>query len=336
MFRLMITPSFCLFATLIAAASICAPRAAAAGEPSAWIRVSPGSFDMGSPSAEPGRDEDEAVHRVTLTRPFLMKRTEVTQGEWRALMTTAPSHFTACGDECPAENVNWWEALAYCNAQSTQEGLKACYVLTGCEDRKPGEDMECASASFEGLDCAGYRLPTEAEWEYAARAGSPPLVKPGDPDAPWDRREIYKPLNAVARSGANSQITYGGAVCEGGGDGGAYASCGPHPVASLAPNAWGFHDLRGNVWEWCWDWYAPYDPTAVTDPLGPATGSFRVFRGGAWRVEIRNSRAANRSGFARGFRAHSLGFRPVRTIQEPAPVPSAPAPEAKGPSHEQL
>lgn len=141
-----------------------------AGVEFAWRYVPPGTFQMGSPTSEPERDDDETLHEVTLTRGFWMAETEVTQGQWQELMGNNPSNFSSCGGDCPVETVNWYEAVAFANVLSERSGLEKCYSLADCNGVKAGQGRECIDVSFAGLECKGYRLPTEAEWEYAARA----------------------------------------------------------------------------------------------------------------------------------------------------------------------
>jgi len=238
-----------------------APKAADC--PAGYVRIAPGTFTMGSPAGEEGRYDSETQHRVTITRAYCMKATEVTQGEWQSVMGSNPSNFTNCGANCPVEQVSWEDAVGYANAVSRREGLPECY----------------SGSTFTGLDCRGYRLPTEAEWEYAARAGTTGAT--------------YGNLDSVAWYDQNS----GSAA---------------HPVGQKQPNAWGLYDMLGNVWEWTGDWYAAY-PATVTDPTAPTTGSTRVHRGGSWISYARFARAAIRSYAAPGLRNGFLGFRLSRT-----------------------
>ncbi len=229
-----------------------------------FVRIKPGRFEMGSPVSEKDRDSDETQHTVTVTRAFWLGKTEVTQGEWRRAMGSNPSSFKRCGDNCPVENVSWHDAVMYCNARSRQEGIEPCYD----GDR------------FKGLGCTGYRLPTEAEWEYAARAGT--------------TGARYGDLDAIGWYDANSGNT-------------------THPVGQKRANAWGLSDMLGNVWEWTSDSYGAYGG-AATDPLGPASGAFRVYRGGDWYLDASYLRAARRSNLTPGRRGSYLGFRLSRSV----------------------
>jgi formylglycine-generating enzyme required for sulfatase activity len=259
-----------------------------------YVRVEAGSFTMGSPGDERGRDGDETQHRVTITRPFLMKVTEVTQAEWQAVLGGNPSDFAGC-PSCPVETVSWYESAAYCNALSLREGLEHCYQDAG------GAPYDAADAASEvtprwprGLACPGYRLPTEAEWEYAARAGTQTAFHTGA-------------LLGDPGCGAEANLDRAGWYCGNSGDT-------THPVGQKAANAWGLYDMHGNVWEWCWDWYADYPAGPVSDPVGPQAGSSRVGRGGSWSNNARNARSANRNFVAPGGRSHDLGLRPSRSI----------------------
>jgi len=233
------------------------------GCPSGYVLIAPGTFTMGSPDAEEGRQEDEIQHSVTITRAFCMKTTEVTQSEWLAEMGDNPSHFQDCGLDCPVEQVSWDDAVLYANALSRREGLPECY----------------SDSTFSGLDCAGYRLPTEAEWEYAARAGTTGAT--------------YGPLDSVGWYYGNSGER-------------------PQAVGFKAANSFGLYDMLGNVWEWTSDGYDTY-PGTVTDPTGATTGSDRVRRGGSWYGEAISLRAAVRNRGTTDFRDFNLGFRLSRT-----------------------
>jgi formylglycine-generating enzyme required for sulfatase activity len=236
-----------------------ASSGATGGCPAGYVRIAPGTFMMGSPPGEEGRYDVETQHSVTISRAYCMKATEVTQGEWQAVMGSNPSHFKNCGANCPVEKVSWDDAVGYANALSRREGLPECY----------------AGSTFAGLGCSGYRLPTEAEWEYAARAGTTAAT--------------YGNLDSVAWYDKNS----GSAT---------------HPVGQKQPNAWGLYDMLGNVLEWTGDWYGTY-PGRVTDPLGAGAGSSRVIRGGSWGYYARGARAADRIPDTPGYRGYYCGFR---------------------------
>ncbi len=240
-----------------------APVGTAAG-PTGYVAIQPGTFTMGSPPSEAGRDTDERQHRVRITRGFWLKATEVTQREWTAVMGSNPSQHSSCGN-CPVEMVSWFDAVKYCNALSRKEGLPECYSADG--------------SRFEGLSCRGYRLPTEAEWEYAARAGA--------------TGARYGDLDAIAWYNGNANST--------------------QPVGRKQPNAWGLYDVQGNVWEWTNNWYGSYSGD-VTDPTGPSKAKVRLNRGRSFTCDAHEVRFAYRSGNRPDRRYNSLGFRPARSL----------------------
>ena len=257
-----------------------------------FLIIQPGTFQMGSPESEAGRLFSEVQHTVTLTRGFRMLSTEVTQGQFESLMGYNPSRFRDCGSDCPVENVNWYEAAAYCNALSAAEGLASCYTCTGTGVVVSCEPAACATP----YDCSGYRLPTEAEWEYAARAGTATATYNGDLDA--------EHLNFEQPNDALDPIAW------------FYGNSGDvtHAMGTRIPNSWGLYDMSGNVFEWCHDWYGIY-PAESTDPRGVTTGVNRVLRGGSWERSARSARAAFRESNYPVHRSSSIGFRPVRSIE---------------------
>ena len=280
-------------------------RAPKASVPKGFVRVEAGTFTMGSPRHEAWRVFDEGPQRkVTITRPFALKRTEVTQSEWLQVMGTRPSKHAGCGGECPVEQVNFFEALAYANALSKKEGLHECYALSGCWG-KPGQGTYgCLNAEVKAkgespLACTGYRLPTEAEWEYAARAGG--------------TGPRYGELSSIAWWDGNSGRR-------------------THPVAQKEANAWGLYDMLGNVWEWTWDWKTLYPSSEERDPTGPTTRTAsRVYRGCGWDFGAAGfCRSAYRGGFLPVHRTPALGFRLAKSLSE-APPQGAQAPRGVTP-----
>ena len=251
-------------------------------------------FVMGSPETEPTRAKDEVQHKVTLTRDFCISTTEVTQADWKAVMGSNPSTFAACGDNCPVESVTWIEAMAYANAKSGKEGRDICLPAGG----------------FVGLDCTGYRLPTEAEWEFAARAGTTTAVYAGDLVVTAPKNAAV--LEPIAWYGGNSGAAYEGAADCAFWKGAATPAkkCGTHPVGTKQANGLGLHDMFGNVWEWTLDWAGPFAGDA-TDPTGAEKGSRRVLRGGGWSSEVKHARAANRGDGPPGSKGPFIGFRLV-------------------------
>ena len=228
-----------------------------------FVIIPAGTFIMGSPAHEPGRNLDEAQHKVTLTKSFYMQRTEVTQKQWFRVMGEDPSLFKNCGNDCPVEFISW---------EDCQEFVKHL-------NRKEGSQK--------------YRLPTEAEWEYACRANSASAFANG-------------PATQTG-CGYDEHLDAIGWYC-------GNAGKRPHPAAKKMPNAFGLYDMHGNVWEWVEDWYDIYPLKDVTDPRGPASGSSRVLRGGGWHEDVEGCRSAVRLGRPPDSRAGTLGFRLVRDL----------------------
>jgi hypothetical protein len=209
-----------------------------------------GSFLMGSPEDEEWHDDEETQHAVEITQPFLLKTTPVTQGEWQAVIGDNPARFQG-DNRRPVERVSWEDAVRFCDALSTQTG---------------------------GM----YRLPTEAQWEYACRAGT--------------TAARYGDLDLIAWYGDNTGMN-------------------TKPVGQKQPNAWGLCDMIGDVWEWCQDWFVKYSSEPQRDPKGHPSGDYRVFRGGAWLTDARFCRAAQRNGFTPTGRYDYLGFRPAGLLR---------------------
>lgn len=260
-----------------------------------FVTVANGTFQMGS-TVGALCSVLEQQHEVTLTHSFEIQTTEVTQAQFQALMSYNPSKFTSCGTDCPVEKVNWHEAAAYCNALSASLGYTKCYACTGS-----GATVTCNSAAGYGstllYKCPGYRLPSEAEWEYAARAGTTtPFYNGGistctGTDANLDAIGWYK----------------------------ANANNATHPVAKKAPNAWGLYDMSGNVAEWVHDSFSSgtnYPSTPQTDPVfGSTSDSWRSPRGGAWWRDPQYCRSADRGyGCTRGSQSDAIGFRCARSL----------------------
>jgi formylglycine-generating enzyme required for sulfatase activity len=293
-----------------------------------WVSIKAGTFWMGSPDGvtcpegypgdcteELGRGTDEALHYVELTYDFEMMAKEVTQGEFTAFAGTNPSWFgpnadgVDCGTNCPVERVNWYDALDYANWLSEQAGLEHCYVLSGCTGTLGGgcaaSESSCSSGTYACMvalngvskpqDCQGFRLPTEAEWEYAIRAGTTTGFYNGEiTNVNQDPK-----MDLIGWYYYNSDTGLGRMA---------------HPVGQMAANARGLYDMSGNAWEWTWDRYqAAYQSDVAADPVGPATGSHRVLRGGSWNNNVQNCRSAHRVNGSPGNRNDGVGFRLVRT-----------------------
>ena len=215
-----------------------------------FVLVPGRAFLMGSPAREVGRPPDtdnETQHTVTLTRPFLIARTECTQAAYQRVMGTNPSYFR--GAKLPVEQVSWEDSKAFC-------------------------------------DSVGLELPSEAQWEWACRAGT---------TTPWSIGDDKAELASAAWHAANSGNQ-------------------THPAAQRAANAFGLYDVHGNVSEWCSDWYVDHPTGSVTDPTRLQATGYRVERGGSFRNGPAHVRSANRAPTKPGFRWFSLGFRPARTV----------------------
>jgi formylglycine-generating enzyme required for sulfatase activity len=261
-----------------------------------FVAVKAGRFSMGSSEKEHSRYTNEQQHRVTLTRDFEISSTEVTQAQFEAVMGYNPSAFTGC-PRCPVETVSWHEAAAYCNALSKKAGLTSCYSCKGS-----GPAVACVlAAAFRArkvYDCPGYRLPTDAEWEYACRAGTTTAFYNGESQD--DTRVTCTKEDPVANAI--------GWYCQN-------AGRRTHPVGEKKPNAWGLHDMGGNVWEWCNDVYLAVLKRDETDPWGIAASDspMRVTRGGSWKYFSRGMRSACRAWYTPSYRGNRHGFRPART-----------------------
>lgn len=251
---------------------------------------------MGSPKTEPCRGGDEDQHAVTLTRDFELQDTEVTQGQFEAVMGYNPSHFSSagggktCGASCPVEMVSWHESAAYCNALSKMAGNPVCYACTGT-----GANTRCSGSDAYGgtnfYSCPGYRLPTEAEWEYAYRAGTTTAFYNG---TILHCHSADLTANAIAWYYQNSALS-------------------THGVATKQRNNWKLSDMAGNVWEWCHDWFSKSLGTSpVTDPAGPSSGQGRAKRGGSWYSTNPYLRAAERDMASATSKFPSTGFRCAR------------------------
>ncbi len=264
---------------------LCVPK-----RKSMWVTLNPGEFLMGSSGDDTNREADEINHRVKLSRGFSILSTEVTQAEFKQAMGYNPSHFNSC-EHCPVEGVSWSESAAYCNALSSRNGIAKCYACSGS-----GAAVQCTLKPDypNPYDCPGYRLPTEAEWEYAALAGRDAREYRHSLDAKNNRCPKSHPvLDSIAWFCGNSDAM-------------------THTVGAKEPNAWGLHDMLGNVPEWVHDYYAQYPTSEVTDPAGPAKGTARAVRGGGWNFGAWGTRPPYRSVYV-SRQDTDVGFRPART-----------------------
>ncbi|MBU8869941.1 MAG: formylglycine-generating enzyme family protein [Gemmatimonadales bacterium] len=237
---------------------------------------------MGSPAGERSSKVDEIQHRVSLTHAFELAITEVTQGLWQTVTGENPSYFANC-DSCPVDRVSWLDAVGFCNAFSEREGLDPAYLING-------ENVHWIRSNN------GFRLPTEAEWEYACRAGSLTAYSTG-PCLSADQGNYngYHPLGHCP-SGMNRGE--------------------PIEVGRFPANDWGLRDMHGNIAEWCWDQYGDYMNERVNDPSGPLHSDLsqrRVFRGGCFINFAPKCRSAARQALDPHKRVDMLGLRLARS-----------------------
>jgi formylglycine-generating enzyme required for sulfatase activity len=268
-----------------------------------WIK--PGTFKMGSPDVEIGRDSgDETQHDVILTKGFYMGIYPVTQGLYKTVTGESPSHFTTpvapetSTADRPVEMVSWYDAIVFCNKLSMQENLSPAYRIDGkTNPAEWGTVHTSRNATWDSVtieaDSTGYRLPTEAQWEYACRAGTlTPFFTGGNITTDQANYDGNNPYNNNAKGEYLERTS---------------------KVGSYAPNAWGLYDMHGNVFELCWDWYDyGYVEGERTDPSGEVSGATRMGRGGSWYDSGRMVRSAYRGIYTPMDRTNKTGFRIVR------------------------
>jgi formylglycine-generating enzyme required for sulfatase activity len=225
-----------------------------------FVNIPTGTFIMGSPEFELGRNNDETQHEVTITKGFYMQTALVTQRQWKALMGSNPSRFSEESYDRPVDNVSWYDCQQFIKRLNSMK-----------------EDT--------------YRLPTEAEWEYACRAGSSDQCTEG---------EIIELF-----CGHDHNLDVVGWYC-------GNSNRMPHPVAQKNPNSWELYDVHGNLMEWCQDWYGEYDAIPQKDTTGPVTGPGRVIRGGSWFSCAKNCRSASRFHWSPNSKSDFIGFRLVK------------------------
>ena len=235
-----------------------------------FILIPSGTFTMGSPPDEPYRGSSEVQHRVSISRPFYIQTAEVTLKQWRSLMGKRLLGRRKGSDNMPVTQVSWFDCMKF---------IKRLNRL--------GEGK--------------YRLPTEAEWEYAARAGTTSPFSWGDSidceKAMYGNNSLKHDVCQLYIKSLELQID------------------GPAPVKSYQPNPWGLYDMHGNVWEWCMDWFGDYKKNPATDPKGPVSGTERIRRGGSWFKHGYSCRSANRSFGHQATRYRTTGFRLVRDVR---------------------
>ncbi|MEC7985787.1 MAG: formylglycine-generating enzyme family protein, partial [Myxococcota bacterium] len=274
-----------------------------------FVEIPAGNFTMGSPTSEIGRSNDEVEHLVTLSNPFYMMTTEVTQGMFEQLSGYNPATYdTTYGIDTnyPVYYVNWHMAADFSNKMTAQHNqthgttLSECYTCSGA-----GETVSCDIA-INPYSCDGYRLPTESEWEYSARAGTTKAIW-----TPYGGGDLNNTTASLYLLTDGTDLRDQSWYYVNRYDTMYYNTA--KPVAQLQENSFGLHDMSGNLWEWTNDWYDYYPTDAQTDPVGPSSGVMRVIRGGFWCNSPYNLRSAKRIRFSPAVRIMSIGFRLVRT-----------------------
>ena len=245
------------------------------------VLINGGTFQLGSPAGEAERDSDETQHEVTVD-DFYISKTEVTQREYQSIMGSNPSENR--GDNLPVENITWYDAINYCNELSKASGLTPCYAIEG-------------STVTWNKNANGYRLPTEAEWEYAARANTMTPFSFGDyvKDENANCYNAYGYNNDASGSWVNGYLEH------------------TVSVDNYNTNPFGLYNMHGNVAEWVWDWYGEYNTNTAENPTGAASGNYKVVRGGGWNDFPKHIRSAYRSAFPADVPLYSIGVRIVRS-----------------------
>jgi formylglycine-generating enzyme required for sulfatase activity len=258
------------------------------------VKINGGKFIMGSPATEYGSFNDEHPQQEITLSGFSMGEHLITQRQWEIVMGDTPSEYK--GSNLPVEQISWYDALVFCNKLSIMGELGPAYRIGGSTNPADwGAIPKDISARWNAVQIVdgsnGYRMPTEAQWEYACRAGTTtPFYTGANLTTSQGNYDGRYPYHNNAKGVTRDRTV---------------------PVGSFAPNEWGLYDMHGNVWEWCWNWYGPYVAGPKTDPLGAATGTYKVARSGAYNNRGQNLRSAARGSSDPSFRGSNIGLRVV-------------------------